>query len=925
MDRDDSAADALSGSDKDEPLRDDIRRLGRILGDTVRDQEGLEIFDIVETIRRTAIQLHRFDDAKALADLEEILLDLSPADAVSVIRAFSYFSHLANIAEDQHHVRRNRSHRMSGSKPHRGSVAHAFQHAEAAGRTADDIRHFFNTAMISPVLTAHPTEVRRKSMMQREMAISDLLDLRSRGPWTPEELKEIEEKLRRAILVLWQTNLLRQTKLDVMDEVANGLSYYDYSFFEEVPKLHLHIEEQLTAMDPASAGEPLKSFLSMGSWIGGDRDGNPFVKADILEKTLRRQSAKVISHYLTQVHKLGGELSLSTTIVQVSPKLAALSDRSPDTSSHRQIEPYRRALVLVYARLAATQKALNGIEVSLKPVADVAPYTKSSEFRDGLDVIHDSLMENRSETLTRGRLRKLRRAVDCFGFYLARLDLRQNSSVHLSSLTEIFEVVEPGTNYDQLDEAARIALLRKELARNRPLVHPRHAYSEQTAKEIEILNTAREGQERYGHATITNAIVSNTEAVSDLLGLAVLMKEAGLVTVDGDSFINIVPLFETIEDLRGSVQIMETLLGIPEYRRLIESRGGLQEIMLGYSDSNKDGGYVASGWELFKAETGLVSLCQKLGVRLRLFHGRGGSVGRGGGPSYDAILAQPFGAVNGQLRLTVQGETISSKFTHPDISRRNLETLAASALESSLLTPEISHVDTAFVDTIEQLSGTAFQTYRALVYETKGFADYFRSSTVIDEIASLNIGSRPASRKKKGGIEDLRAIPWVFSWSQSRVMLPGWYGFGSAVQGWVKSEPEQGLERLRAMYREWPFFRTLLSNMDMVLAKTNLAIASRYAALVPDKQLRDDIFGRICAEHEATVEAILSITESDTLLASNPLLARSIENRFPYIDPLNHLQIELLKAHRSQSSDPKVLRGLQLTINGISAGLRNSG
>ena len=911
--------------EKDRPLKDDIRLLGRLLGDTVKAQQGTAVFNLIETIRRTSVQFHREDDIAARKALEDILRSLDPALAVQVIRAFSYFSHLANIAEDHHHVRRTRHHAMSGSKPRRGTIADALDRAFAAGLDAGAVRAFFDAAQISPVLTAHPTEVRRQSMMHREIAIADLIARRERTDLTPDEHREIEDRLARAVLVLWQTNLLRQTRLDVMDEVANGLSYFDHTFFRELPRLLAEVEDRLAAAGADTDLRPLPAFLMIGSWIGGDRDGNPFVDAEVLKGTLRRQSEKAIGFYLEEVHKLGRELPLSSLIVGVSPELAEFADGSPDASAHRKAEPYRRALARIYARLAATQRALNGAAPPRPPLGDAAPYPDARHLQEDLRIIHDSLAHNGSGALTKGRLRHLRRAVDCFGFHLARLDLRQGSDVHNATLAELLEVAEPGTKYLEKDEEARRDLLCAELRGRRPLIIPRHAYSETTAKELGVLHAAREGLDKYGGDAIRTAIVSNTRDASDILGLAVLMKEAGLIDEAGRTALNLVPLFETIDDLRRSVDIMEALLSTPEYRRLVDSRGGLQEVMLGYSDSNKDGGYVTSGWELYKAETGLVDLCRRHGVTLRLFHGRGGSVGRGGGPSFDAILAQPAGAVNGQIRLTEQGEIISSKYTNPEVGRRNLEIHVAATLEATLLHPSEGPVPDAFTCAMDRLSELAFRAYRALVFETPGFNDYFRASTVIDEISTLNIGSRPAARKASGKITDLRAIPWVFSWSQCRIMLPGWYGFGAAVAAWRKEAGDDALDLLRRMNRDWPFFTTLLSNMDMVLAKSNMAIASRYADLVGDWDLRETIFHRIREERIATIQALFEITGNDRLLAANPLLARSIENRFPYIDPLNHLQVDLLRAHRAGTDDPKVLRGLLLTINGISAGLRNSG
>ncbi len=912
-------------AEKDLPLLEDIRLLGRLLGETVRSQEGQFIFDLIETIRRTSIRFHRDDDHEARSELEEILQSLTPEQAVQVIRAFSYFSHLANIAEDQHHVRRTRSHDITGDPPRPGTIARAITQAVEAGHSYGALVDFFNDAFICPVLTAHPTEVRRKSTMDREMAVAKLLDRRGRGNWTPEEQREIDNKLSRAILILWQTTLLRQTRLSVMDEVTNGLSYYDYTFFRELPRLYANLEDSLGELAPADEISSIASFLRIGSWIGGDRDGNPFVDAGVLRDTLRMQSTHVLRFYLEELRNLMGELSLSTTIVGVSQDLNKLADKSPDISEHREVEPYRRAISLIRARLAKTQRAINGVVASVEDVGDAEPYTSPKELLADLEIIRESLVANGSEALAWGRLRLLNRAVDCFAFNLASLDLRQGSDVHAATISELFAAVAPDVDYLKTGEDERIGLLRKELVTLRPLMRPNWPYSRRTADELAIFATAKAAHDTYGRKAIAASIVSNTRGVSDLLGLAVLLKEAGLVSPEGQCDINIVPLFETIPDLRDCVRIMDRLLAIPEYRRLVDNRGGLQEIMIGYSDSNKDGGYITSGWELHKAEIGLVDLCQKHGVRLRLFHGRGGTVGRGGGPSYDAILAQPPGAVNGQIRLTEQGETISSKYTNAEVGRRNLEIFAAASLEASLLHTRTGPVPQAYLEAMDYLSTHAFATYRALVYETPDFDRYFRSSTVINEISTLNIGSRPASRKKSGRIEDLRAIPWVFSWSQCRVMLPGWYGFGTAVKSWLAENSDDGLTLLRDMYRDWPFFRALLSNMDMVLAKSNMAIASRYADLVPDETLRRAVFKRIIEERRASISALLDISENDQLLDANPLLARSIQNRFPYIDPLNHMQVELLKAYREGSTDPKVLRGLLLTINGISAGLRNSG
>jgi phosphoenolpyruvate carboxylase len=921
------AIDTPLGPDveKDAPLRDDIRLLGRLLGDTVREQEGGEAFDLVERIRKASIRFHRDNEAGARRELSAILDSLDNDQTLAIVRAFSYFSHLANIAEDQHHIRRNRAHVVKRSAARPGSMRHALARARAAGFDSAALVHFFDHALVSPVLTAHPTEVRRKSTINRELEIAGLLDARERSFGDDQEMQRNEEQLRRAILLLWRTNMLRQTRLKVIDEVANGLSYYDYTFFRELPRLYASIQDELAAHDPKLATRRLKPFLRVGSWIGGDRDGNPFVTAQVLSEAMRLQSARALGHYLDELHELGGELSISGSLTRVTPELAALADRSSDHAPARKDEPYRRAIAGVYARLAKTAATLDHFVALRQPAGDAPAYDRPEDFAADLTIIADSLENSGARILAGGRLRALRRAVDVFGFHLAPLDLRQNSDVHERTVAELFAAAEPGVEYLKLDEEARIALLRKELVSPRPLLLPFHAYSDETAGELAIFRAAAKIRATYGEAAIVTSIISKAQGVSDLLELALLLKEVGLVDAEGASRVYMVPLFETIDDLRACVEVMDRLLATPEYARFVASLGAEQEVMLGYSDSNKDGGFVTSGWELYKAEIGLVEVFRKHGVRIRLFHGRGGSVGRGGGPSYDAILAQPGGAVQGQIRITEQGEIISSKYSNGEVGRRNLETLVSATLEASLLEEQTPAPDPAYLETMEALSSAAYRAYRGLVYETPGFVQYFWSSTVITEIATLNIGSRPASRKKTQAIEDLRAIPWVFSWAQCRLMLPGWFGFGSAVEAYRAADPEKGLDRLRNMYKHWPFFRTLLSNMDMVLSKSSLGIASRYAGLVQDVALREAIFSRISKEWKSSVEALNAIMQQPHLLAHNPLLLRSIQNRFPYLDPLNHVQVELLKLHRSHATSEKVLTGIQLTINGISAGLRNSG
>ena len=937
-------------ADKDAPLKEDIRLLGRLLGNVLREQEGEAVFQVVETIRQTAVRFRRESDAQAGADLNKLLKKLTRDQTISVVRAFSYFSHLANIAEDQHHNRRRRAHLLAGSAPQQGSIAYALSKLDDAGVSGASVRGFFKDALISPVLTAHPTEVQRKSILDAEREIARLLAERDH-PLTPKELAHNTQLLHAYVATLWQTRMLRYTKLTVADEIENALSYYRITFLRELPALYDDIEQEISAQFPqrhAAADKELPPFVQMGSWIGGDRDGNPNVDAGTMQHALMRQSTAIFDFYLEEVHALGAELSISTLLVGVSPELQALADGSPDQSPHRVDEPYRRALIGLYARLAATARALGTAHVLRQEVGSAAPYATAAEFTHDLQILADSLNTHHGAALVKPRLATLKRASEIFGFHLATLDMRQSSDVHERVLTELFSRAKAEPNYAALPEEAKVELLLQELNKPRLLYSPWLHYSAETDSELSVLRAAREIRQRYGGRAIRNYIISHTETVSDLLEVLLLQKETGLLHLEWDEGsgqvasaaleLMVIPLFETIPDLRCAAAIMESFIALPQVRLLIAQHGDLQEVMLGYSDSNKDGGFLTSNWELYKAETQLVRLFQRAGIKLRLFHGRGGTVGRGGGPSYDAILAQPPGTVNGQIRLTEQGEIIASKFSNPEIGRRNLELLVAATLEASL-TPHATESKqarklTEFEGLMAELSERAYRAYRNLVYETPGFTDYFFAATPIAEIAELNIGSRPASRKSTRRIEDLRAIPWGFSWGQCRLLLPGWYGFGSAVTSWLDEggaeEQKKKAALLRTMFKEWPFFATLLSNMDMVLSKTDLAVASRYAELVADKKLRNGIFKRMVEEHERATACLGLITGAKERLANNPLLARSIKNRFAYLDPLNHLQVELIKRHRSatvegRKLDERVRRGIHLSINGIAAGLRNTG
>ncbi len=931
-----------SDNAKEQPLLEDIRLLGRILGDVIREQEGQPMFELIELIRQLSVAFRRDADESADRTLKKLLKSLSGQQTVSVIRAFTYFSHLANLAEDQHHIRRRAVHERAGDvQP--GSLAMALQRLHKAGFSNRDVAQTLASAHISPVLTAHPTEVQRKSILDAERDIARLLA--EREHLLPRELADNELQIRARVTQLWQTRLLRYSKLTVADEIENALSYYQSTFLEQIPRLYRDLEEALG--DAATEG--IGSFLRMGQWIGGDRDGNPNVTAETLDLALRRQADMVLRHHLTQLHLLGAELSVSAILVKVSPAMQALAERSPDRNVHREDEPYRRALTGMYARLAATLRELTGGEAARHAIAPQDPYLSPDQLLADLRTIETSLLAHHGAHLVRNRLRPLIRAVEVFGFHLATVDLRQSSDKHEEVVAELLAHARIETDYSALDENSKRELLLRQLADARPLRVPGVPYSAHTVGELAIFETAREARRRYGNAAIRHAIISHTETVSDLLEVLLLQKEVGLmrgVLSDAEptavADLIVVPLFETIEDLRNAAPIMRDYYALPGVRAMVQ-RGaadgyGEQDIMLGYSDSNKDGGIFTSNWELYRAEIALAELFDPVNdspsgrpIQLRMFHGRGGTVGRGGGPSYQAILAQPPGTVRGQIRLTEQGEVIGSKYANPVIGRRNLETLVAATLEATLLQPT-RNAPKAFLEAAAELSLASMSAYRALVYETPHFPDYFFAATPIREIAELNIGSRPASRKATQRIEDLRAIPWGFSWGQCRLTLPGWYGFGSAVQVFLKAGGTKDQARRKAllqkMYAQWPFFSALLSNMDMVLAKSDLALASRYAELVEDRKLRRKVFTAIETEWHRTSEALTLITGDKQRLAHNEALQRSVRHRFPYIDPLHHLQVELVQRHRSgelDREDEKVRRGIHLSINGIAAGLRNTG
>ena len=915
------------GREATEPMREDIRLLGTILGDTVREQSGEAVFDLVERARVESFRVRRSEIDRA--ELNRLFDGIDIHQAIPVIRAFSHFALLANVAEDIHRERRRAVHLAAGEPPPDSTLAATYRKLDGAGLDAGTVAAGLRGALVSPVITAHPTETRRRTIFDTQNHITRLMRLRMHGQDGTEDGRGVETELRRQILTLWQTALIRLSRLKVHDEIESGLRYYPAAFFEVIPKVNAAVRDALRSRWPEA--EILdRPIVRPGSWIGGDRDGNPNVTAEVVDMATGSAAYTALTHYFDELVLLEQELSMSARLVQTDSGLAELAAACCEPA--RADEPYRRAVRVIRGRLTGT--AADIIDQVPEHVLDLGlpPYRNSQELLDDLTIIDTSLRAHGSTLLADDRLARLRDAVDAFGFHLCGLDMRQNSETHEQVVTELLAWAGVHPDYASLPEDRRIELLVDELSTRRPLVRDGAELSALARKELDIVDAAARAVAALGPEAVPTYIISMCQSVSDMLEAALLLKEAGLLDLSGDvphAPVAIVPLFETIDDLQRGSSILEEALEVPIYRAMVTARGQAQEIMLGYSDSNKDGGYLAANWALYRAELDLVESARRTGIRLRLFHGRGGTVGRGGGPSYEAILAQPPGAVNGSLRLTEQGEVIAAKYAEPRIAHRNLESLISATLESTLLDVEGlgAEAEPAY-RVLDELAARAQRAYAELVHETPGFVEYFEQSTPVSEIGSLNIGSRPTARKQTTAITDLRAIPWVLAWSQSRVMLPGWYGTGTAIEDWVGRGADQDQARvqtLRDLYRKWPFFRAVLSNMAQVLAKADMGLAARYSELVADADLRERVFGTIRAEHERTIAMHKLVTGQDDLLADNPALARSVFNRFPYLEPLNHLQVELLRRYRSGEDDELVQRGILLTMSGLASALRNSG
>ena len=915
----------------DETLRDDIRHLGRILGDVIREQEGDEVFNLVENARRTAFRLHRGE--AEVGELTALFRDIDPVEATPIIRAFTHFALLANLAEDLHEERLVEEGLDAGEAPRDSSLEATWAKLRDARVPGAEIGSMMESAEVVPVLTAHPTETRRRTVFDVQKHIGASMRARHevinapRTARTEAKLEALDLEIRRRIMTLWQTALIRMNRPDIRDEVEVGLRYYQLSLLETVPKLNRDVAAMMRELGGDDV--PENPVVRMGSWIGGDHDGNPYVTEDVVRYATDRAAGTILRHYVKQLHSLERELSFSDRLTQVSVDLVELANRGQNDVPNRVDEPYRRAVHGIRGRVAATAISRLGSSVVEGDWSCHEPYSSVEEMRADLDVVEASLRRSHDDLIADHRLADIQGATDVFGFHLYSLDLRQNSESHEDILTELFRLSGVAEDYRSLPERRRVEILTRELTSARPLVPRGVELSEVTARELGIMRAAADAVEAYGPEVVPHCIISMCSSVSDLLEPMILLKEVGLISVEDGApsgTVDVIPLFETIEDLQAGASVLREAWDVPLYRRYVASRGDLQEVMLGYSDSNKDGGYFSANWALYDAETAIAAVAREEGVRLRLFHGRGGTVGRGGGPSYEAILAQPKGAVQGSVRITEQGEIISAKYGHPVTARRNLEALVAATIESTLLDLEDLDDQGRAYDVMSEISELSRDAYAALMHDDPGFIEFFETSTPVGEIGSLNIGSRPSSRKQTTSISDLRAIPWVLAWSQQRSMVPGWFGVGTALNEWVGEDPDGSrLAELRELNESWPFFNSVLSNMAQVMSKSDLHLAKLYADLVSDREVADRIFSRIREEYELTLEMFLKVTGYSTLLEDNPLLARSVDMRFPYLMPLNAIQLEMLRRYRAGDSRDKVRRGIQLTMNGLATALRNSG
>ena len=912
-------------SDPQQRLSATVRLLGDMLGETIIVQEGRSLFDLIEEVRATTKSL-RAGDADAERRMAErmsaLVRDLSGTR--SVLKAFTVYFQLINLAEEGHRVRVLR-HRLSQadreSRPMRETIDDAVDRLKRSGCSGDDVRRLLEHLLIKPVFTAHPTEAKRRTILEKQRGIGEILEKRDRTDLTPREHARDMHRLREHITALWQTDETRDRRPTVWDEIHNGLYFFDRTLFEVVPGIYGELESALSRHYPGEAFN-IGPSLRFGSWIGGDRDGNPNVDAATTEQTLQLHQELALKHYADDLDGLGHDLSMARTYVDASEELDAsivadrerLGERGAAICERFHLEPYRQKVSLMRARVEATQRQIAQPLAERHP--DPSAYANASEFLGDLRRIQASLQGHQATVLAEGALAQLIRRVQVFGFHVAELDLRQHAHKHHEAIAEILERYRLTDDYRALSIDDRVGLLRREIANPRPLTAELH-FSEPTNDLVRLVRLARHAKDRIAPEAIGSYVISMTEDTSDVLEVLLLASDAELF-----GRLDIAPLFETIDDLRRAPDVLDALFRIPEYHEHLAQRGHHQEVMIGYSDSNKDGGYLEANWALYRAQQRIAEVCDRHGVELTLFHGRGGSVGRGGGPANRAIRAQPSASVRGRLKLTEQGEVISDRYANPEIAHRHLEQLVHAVLLSGQEEPSSDRL-AEWMPKLEALAERAYETYRGLV-EHPEFVETFHAITPIDHIDELNIGSRPSRRKGSERIEDLRAIPWVFAWTQARVGLPGWYGLGTALDERLADDAEA--DDWRRMYAEWPFFRTLIDNAQLSLCQADPTVAGRYATLADEDQR--PIVDLILEEHGRTERAILAITGQSALLDNEAWLQHSIQRRNPYIDPLNFLQVELMRRLRDEDAggeEAELRHAILLSLNGIAAGLRNTG
>ncbi|UJD00479.1 phosphoenolpyruvate carboxylase [Streptococcus oralis] len=896
-----------------------LQKLENYSNKAVVQEEVLILTELLEDITKNMLAPETFDKIMQLKDLStsenyqglnKLVTSLSNEEMIYISRYFSILPLLINISEDVD-LAYEINHQNNVDQDYLGKLSTTIKMV-AEKENAAAILEQLN---VVPVLTAHPTQVQRKSMLDLTNHIHTLLrkyrdvklGLINKEKWHTD--------LRRYIEIIMQTDMIREKKLKVTNEITNVMEYYQSSFLNAVPRLTAEYKK-LAKEQGIELQHPKP--ITMGMWIGGDRDGNPFVTAETLNKSALTQCEVIMNYYDEKIYNLYREFSLSTSIVNVSDKVREMALKSQDNSIYREKELYRRALFDIQAKMQATKTYL--IEDK-----DVHPrYATADEFYQDLLAIRDSLLENKGEYLISGEFVELMQAVEIFGFYLASIDMRQDSSVHEACVAELLASAGINDHYSDLSEDEKCALLLKELEEDPRILSATHAEkSELLEKELSIFKAARKLKDKLGENVIRQTIISHATSVSDMLELAIMLKEVGLVD-DQKARVQIVPLFETIEDLDHSEETMRRYFSLPLAKKWIASKDNYQEIMLGYSDSNKDGGYLSSCWTLYKAQQQLTAIGDEFGVKVTFFHGRGGTVGRGGGPTYEAITSQPLKSIKDRIRLTEQGEVIGNKYGNKDAAYYNLEMLVSAAI-NRMITKKKSDTNTSnrYEAIMDQVVDRSYDIYRDLVFGNEHFYDYFFESSPIKAISSFNIGSRPAARKTITEIGGLRAIPWVFSWSQSRVMFPGWYGVGSSFKEFIDQDPDN-IEILRDMYQNWPFFQSLLSNVDMVLSKSNMNIAFEYAKLCEDEEVQA-IYYTILDEWQLTKDVILAIEGYDELLAENSYLKDSLNYRMPYFNILNYIQLELIKRQRRGELSADEEKLIHTTINGIATGLRNSG